>query len=161
MAPHAGRDGAVCCLFQGALKSTSRDCPLPQTSPRAPRGRATRRMEALGTSPTRSRMTPLRSWASSLKRPPLPGARSSPCLTWPRPSATGFSLKMTLPGPAGHRLLKKQVGQVGGWGGFWLRSVLIGVLSRRGVEGQGPEALATSERAGGSLVCLNSANGFC
>lgn len=105
----------------------SQEPPLPQTSPRAPPGSTMSWMEALRTFPTQSMMTLPKSWASSLKRPRLLGAPSGAHLTWSRPSAAGFSLKMMHPGPAHHHLLKKQGGQVGqvrGWGGLGRRSVL-------------------------------------
>lgn len=107
-------DGGVRYLFQGAPKSISQHCHPIQTSLRAPPGRTMWRMEAPRSFPTQSRMTPPKSWASFLKQPPLLGALSSPHLTWPQPSATGFSLKTTPPGLAHHRLRRKQVRQVGG-----------------------------------------------
>lgn len=107
-------DGGIWYVFQGVPKSTSQHCHLTQTSLRAPLGRTTWQMEALRSFPTRSRMTPPKSWALSLKPPPLLGAPSSPHRTWPRPSATGFNLKTTPPGPAHHHLRRKQVRQVGG-----------------------------------------------
>ena len=121
-------DGALWFLFQAVPKSTSRDCRLPPISRRAPPRRTPQRMEAPRTFPTRSRMTLLRRWVSSLKPPLLLGALSSPPLTWPRPSRTGFNLKTTHRGPAHLHLLKKQVGQVGGYEGSGLGLCSSGML---------------------------------
>uniref|UniRef100_G1SMS4 Stonin 2 n=3 Tax=Boreoeutheria TaxID=1437010 RepID=G1SMS4_RABIT len=95
-------------LPRGALMSTSRDCHLLQTRPRAPPGRTTQWMQDRRTFPTPSKMTPLKKWASFPKWPPLLALPSGPHLTWLQPSATGFNLKMTHPGPTRHHLIEKQ-----------------------------------------------------
>lgn len=135
MAFLTGCDGSFWCLFQGALKSTCQDRHLPQTSPRARLGRTRWEMEALRTFPTQSTMTLLKRQASSLRQPPLLGARSSPPLTWPQPSAAGSSLKTTPPGPAHHHLIKKQVGQVGQVGVLTEVCAHQGCFSVRGLWG--------------------------
>lgn len=149
-------------LFQGALKNTSQYCRLLQINLRAPLGRTMWWMVPLRTFPTQSRMIPLKRWVSSLKLPLLLRALSSLHLTWPQPSATGFNLKTTHPGPAPHHLLRKQVGQAGGKVLLWY--VLNRMLFCEKYVGlpvfyyylrQSPKAPATEEKADRDLIWFN------